>query len=96
LTSTPVLSANTTLEKSTIFTRDSETVVDPALHVGGVVHNRVEPSALVYRQPAVSGADQSRLRQAARDGTIAAETLRWSWTVLHVSLTLFAQLRDWP
>src|SRR5262245_179250 len=29
LTNTPVLSANTTLEKSTIFMRDSETVVDP-------------------------------------------------------------------
>jgi uncharacterized glyoxalase superfamily protein PhnB len=29
LTNTPVLSANTTLEKSTIFMRDNETVVDP-------------------------------------------------------------------
>jgi hypothetical protein len=29
LTNTPVLSANTTLEKSTICMRDSETVVDP-------------------------------------------------------------------
>jgi hypothetical protein len=29
LTNTPVLSANTTLEKSTIFMRYSETVVDP-------------------------------------------------------------------
>ena len=29
LTNTPVLSANTTLEKSTIFMRDNEIVVDP-------------------------------------------------------------------
>jgi hypothetical protein len=29
LTNTPVLSAKTTLEKSTIFRRDNETVVDP-------------------------------------------------------------------
>ena len=29
MTNTPVFSANTTLEKSTIFMRDNETVVDP-------------------------------------------------------------------
>src|SRR5215471_6219404 len=51
LTNIPVLSANTTLEKSTIFMRDSEIVVDPhsmsAISLT-IASNRV---ALVYRHP---------------------------------------------
>jgi hypothetical protein len=45
LTNTPVLSANTTLEKSTIFMRDSEIVVDPhSMQAGSVVREGVVDS----------------------------------------------------
>src|SRR5215472_10232862 len=45
LTNTPVLSANTTLDAR------QRNCGRSALHIGGVVNNRVEPSALVYRHP---------------------------------------------
>jgi hypothetical protein len=45
LTNTPVLSANTTLEKSTIFMRDSETVVDPRFKPADLLFLRSPPFA---------------------------------------------------
>jgi hypothetical protein len=45
LTNTPVLSANTTLEKSTIFMRDSETVVDPHFKPSDLLFLRSPPFA---------------------------------------------------
>src|SRR6516162_1368238 len=51
LTNTPVLSANTTLEKIHNLHARQRNGSRSALHVGGVVNNRIEPSALVYRHP---------------------------------------------
>jgi hypothetical protein len=73
LTNTPVLSANTTLEKSTIFIRDSETVVDP--HSMSAVSLTITSNLATYVSPVVG-----KLPVPAVDTALVLKVLEPLWT----------------